>query len=82
VASEYGAFGTQIAFRTIPPPESAYFVPACAHVLPNEGDGTCSTTPALNLWDRPGPPGAVKRPWRFPMYIGPLWRFCMGARGA
>jgi hypothetical protein len=30
----------------------------------------------------PGPPGAFKRPQRFPMYIGFLWRFCMGARGA
>jgi hypothetical protein len=53
VASETGTFGTQIAFGTIPPPESAYFVPACAHVLPNEGDGTCSVTPTLNLWDLP-----------------------------
>jgi hypothetical protein len=29
--------------------------------------------------DCPGPPGAVKRPQRFPMYIGSLWRFCKGA---
>ena len=31
---------------------------------------------------RPGPPGPVKRPSRFPQYIGSLWRFCMGVQGA
>ena len=32
--------------------------------------------------NRPAPPGAVKRPLRFPRYIGFLWRFYMGAQGA
>ena len=31
---------------------------------------------------RPGPPGVVKRPSRFAMQIGFLWRFGMGAQGA
>jgi cohesin complex subunit SA-1/2 len=30
----------------------------------------------------PGPPGAVKRPWRSPQQIGFAWRVCMGAQGA
>jgi hypothetical protein len=30
----------------------------------------------------PGRPGAVTRYSRFPMKIGFVWRFCMGARGA
>jgi hypothetical protein len=30
----------------------------------------------------PRRPGAVKRPSHFPMYIGFVWRFCMGAQGA
>ena len=30
----------------------------------------------------PGRPGAVKRYLRFPMKIGFVWRFCMGAQGA
>ena len=30
---------------------------------------------------RPGPPGAVKRPQRFPKSIVFLWCFCMGMRG-
>jgi N-acyl-D-aspartate/D-glutamate deacylase len=30
----------------------------------------------------PGPPGAAKRPRRFPSQIEFLWRFCVGAQGA
>jgi hypothetical protein len=30
----------------------------------------------------PGPPGAIKRPQRFPMKIQSVWGFCMGAQGA
>ena len=30
----------------------------------------------------PGPPGAVKRPQRFPTEIHFVWGFCMGAQGA
>jgi hypothetical protein len=30
----------------------------------------------------PGRPGAIKRPWRFPLKIFSLWHFCMGAQGA
>jgi hypothetical protein len=29
-----------------------------------------------------GPPGALKRPQRFPQRIGFVWHFCMGAQGA
>ena len=32
--------------------------------------------------DRPGPPGAVERPLRFPVQIGFVWRLCVGAWGA
>ena len=31
---------------------------------------------------RPGPPGAFKRPQRFPQQIDFRWRFCVGAQGA
>ena len=30
----------------------------------------------------PGPPGAVGRPWRFPLQIDFVWHSCMGAPGA
>jgi hypothetical protein len=30
----------------------------------------------------PGPPGAFKRPQRFPSKICFVWRFCMGSQGA
>ena len=30
----------------------------------------------------PRRPGAVKRPWRFPVKIDFVWGFCMGAQGA
>ena len=32
--------------------------------------------------DGPGPPGAIKRPSRFSVYISFLWRVCMGVQGA
>ena len=35
-----------------------------------------------DLVPRSGPAGACKRPSRFPMQIGFLWCFCMGAQGA
>ena len=31
---------------------------------------------------RPGPPGALRRPARFPLSIGVVWCFCMGTPGA
>ena len=42
-----GMFGTQISFGVIPPPETAYWIPACAHTLPQEGDGHCRVPPAV-----------------------------------
>ena len=41
-------YGTQISFGAIPDPETAYWVPACAHTLPQEGDGNCKVPPAVN----------------------------------
>ena len=41
-------FGTQISFGAIPEPETAYWVPACAHTLPQQGDGHCKVPPAVN----------------------------------
>ena len=37
---------------------------------------------SATIADLSGPFGAFERPLRFPMYIGFLWYFCMGARGA
>jgi hypothetical protein len=51
----------------------------------NTEAGACEDRPEIigRLQDnRPAPPGAVKRPLRFPRYIGFLWRFYMGAQGA
>jgi hypothetical protein len=48
-----GKFGMQISYGIIPAPETAYFVPACATNLPNEGDGTCSAINAIDLDDLP-----------------------------
>ena len=36
-----GMYGTQISFGVIPEPETAYWIPACAHTLPQEGGGNC-----------------------------------------
>jgi hypothetical protein len=47
----------------------------------SDGGALSLTGPRANHI-RPGPPGALKRPQRFPLYIGFLWRFCMGAQGA
>ena len=43
-----GMFGTQISFGVIPEPETAYWIPACAHTLPQEGGGNCRVPPAVN----------------------------------
>ena len=37
--------------------------------------------PAAAAHQPSGPSGAFKRPSRFPMQIGFLWCFCMGAQG-
>jgi hypothetical protein len=39
---------------------------------------------ALWIWmaPGPGPPGALKRPWRFALEIHFVWGFRMGAQGA
>ena len=43
-----GMFGTQISFGQIPAPQTAYWIPACAHSLPQEGDGHCKVPAAVN----------------------------------
>jgi hypothetical protein len=43
-----GMYGTQISFGAIPEPETAYWIPACAHSLPQEGDGHCRVPPVVN----------------------------------
>lgn len=43
-----GMFGTQISFGQIPAPQTAYWIPACAHTLPQEGDGHCKVPPLVN----------------------------------
>ena len=43
-----GMYGTQISFGAIPAPETAYWIPACAHTLPQEGGGNCRVPPAVN----------------------------------
>jgi hypothetical protein len=46
-----GKYGMQISYGSIPAPETAYFVPACTHVLPQESDGTCPIMNVIGLDD-------------------------------
>jgi hypothetical protein len=57
-------------------------VPLTNHLLASALQWVTSARLPCDTRTGPGRPGAVKRPSRFPMYIGFLWRFCMGAQGA
>ena len=41
-------FGGRGALSSSSEPETAYWVPACAHTLPQQGDGHCKVPPAVN----------------------------------
>jgi hypothetical protein len=47
-----------------------------------DGRGGEALAGSLRFRICPRCPGVFKRPERFPMYIGFVWGFCMGAQGA
>ena len=71
--------GDSASSRAVPcrfPPAQRARAP-CAGGAARRGEET-----VLLLPHGPGPPGAVKRPQRFPLQIAFAWRFCMGMQGA
>jgi hypothetical protein len=76
VSSGGRAVGCQLTGR-----ETAMLSPVASAAAPQSRQ-RCNRIQSIALAAGPGPPGAVKRPSRFPQQTDFVWRIFMGAQGA